>query len=236
MKLIIDIDEEILTLIKAHGHLKCDDIDNVRFALEYGTPIDKGDLIMFNLLMTTIADKGVPFEEVLLLIDNSKSPDNPSGDCISREALIREIGRTDEWYKGRSICNIIDNAPPVEPERPQGDLISREALKEECANVVKGSNNSDFIVPPTWNKAMELIDKAPTVDLWQMRQEATENALKKAEVLYDRPKGKRMSLDLAKRVIAKFEGYLDDDMIARIQIALEKECEAEMWEGGAFLR
>lgn len=41
MKLIIDIDEEILTLIKAHGHLKCDDIDNVRFALEYGTPYDK---------------------------------------------------------------------------------------------------------------------------------------------------------------------------------------------------
>lgn len=34
-------------------------------------------------------------------------------DTISREALIREIGRTDEWYKGRSICDIIDNAPPA---------------------------------------------------------------------------------------------------------------------------
>lgn len=33
------------------------------------------------------------------------------------------------------------------------------------------------------------IDNAPTVDLWQMRQEATENALKKAEVLYGRPQG-----------------------------------------------
>lgn len=39
--------------------------------------------------------------------------------------------------------------------------------------------------------------------------------------------GERTELDLAKRVIAKFEGYLDDDMIARIQIALEKESEAE---------
>ena len=37
-----------------------------------------------------------------------------NNDLISRSALIGEIGRTDEWYKGRSICNIIDNAPPVE--------------------------------------------------------------------------------------------------------------------------
>ena len=41
-----------------------------------------------------------------------------------------------------------------------------------------------------------------------------------------RSKGRYIDLDLAKKVIAKFEGYLDDDMIARIQIALEKECEA----------
>ena len=34
-----------------------------------------------------------------------------------------------------------------------------------------------------------IIDNAPSVDLWEMRQEATENALKKAEVLYERPKG-----------------------------------------------
>ena len=39
-----------------------------------------------------------------------KALERPTGDLISREALIREIGRTDEWYKGRSICNIIDNA------------------------------------------------------------------------------------------------------------------------------
>lgn len=42
-----------------------------------------------------------------------------------------------------------------------------------------------------------------------------------------RSKGRYIDLDLAKKVIAKFEGYLDEDMIKRIQIALEKECEAE---------
>lgn len=46
----------------------------------------------------------------------------------------------------------------------KGDLISREALKKKCAEEVKASNNSDFIPCPTWNKAMELIDNAPTVD------------------------------------------------------------------------
>lgn len=46
--------------------------------------------------------------------DCYSAPYNPTGDCISRDALIREIGRTDEWYKGRSICNIIDNAQAVE--------------------------------------------------------------------------------------------------------------------------
>lgn len=43
--------------------------------------------------------------------------------------------------------------------------------------------------------------------------------------------GEWIRLDLAKRVIAKFEGYLDEDMIERLQIALEKENEAAM-KGG----
>ena len=47
------------------------------------------------------------------------------------------------------------------------------------------------------------------------------NALKSTE-------GEWIRLDLAKKVIAKFEGYLDEDMIYRIQIALEKENEADM--------
>ena len=42
-----------------------------------------------------------------------------------------------------------------------------------------------------------------------------------------RSKGRYIDLNLAKRVIAKFKGYLDEDMITRIQIALEKESRAE---------
>ncbi len=65
------------------------------------------------------------------------------------------------------------------------DLISREALK---ANMKKAEEQAD-----TFEMLVEfyeqIIDNAPTVDLWQMRQEATENALKKAEALYERPQG-----------------------------------------------
>lgn len=36
-----------------------------------------------------------------------------SDDLISREALKKVFGYTDEWYNGRTICAIIDNAPTV---------------------------------------------------------------------------------------------------------------------------
>lgn len=59
--------------------------------------------------------------------------------------------------------------------------------------------------------------------------QAFENAYKALE---ERSQGEQIRLDLAKRVIAKFEGYLDEDMITRIQIALEKENEAQMQKDG----
>ena len=43
------------------------------------------------------------------------------------------------------------------------------------------------------------------------------------KALGERPEGEWIRLNLAKGVIAKFNGYLDEDMIERIQIALEKE-------------
>lgn len=58
-------------------------------------------------------------------------------------------------------------------------LIDADVLKEEV-NKKKVVGRFNTIV---------LIDNAPTVDIWQIRQEATENALKKAEVLYERPQG-----------------------------------------------
>lgn len=76
------------------------------------------------------------------------------------------------------------------PYNPTGDLISREALKEAIEEV---EDNYDGYEPNDLGKFMskvyDLIDNAQTVDLWQMRQEATENALKKAEALYGRTKG-----------------------------------------------
>ncbi len=62
------------------------------------------------------------------------------------------------------------------------DLISREALKKEIIEL-NLDNTSHWSV-------IYKIDNAPTVDIWQLRQEVTENALKKAEVLYGRPQGK----------------------------------------------
>lgn len=81
-------------------------------------------------------------------------------------------------------CVIVKQEPKPEatPYEPKGDLISREALKEA---VKKRFDNSEYFP----FHFLALIDNAQAVDLWQMRQEATENALKKAEVLYDRPKG-----------------------------------------------
>lgn len=93
-------------------------------AIANATPVTEGDLIMFRTLMTEIANKGLPFEEVLLLIDNAKTPYNPSGDCISREALkeviskvVSEEKKEDErWAAGlRYSLTLIDNAKTVEP-------------------------------------------------------------------------------------------------------------------------
>ena len=75
--------------------------------------------------------------------------------------------------------------------RPTGDCISRsdlvQAFKEECCGNCHLCER--FAVFENGIHHCGLIDNAQTVDLWQMRQEATENALKKAEVLYGRPKG-----------------------------------------------
>jgi len=91
-----------------------------------------------------------------------------------------------------------------EEEKPQGDLISREALKDAIENQDKFACLPDTKLVPfhmlnepekNYEPYVHLrdirnaIDNAPTVDLWQMRQEATENALKKAEVLYDSSQG-----------------------------------------------
>lgn len=92
-------------------------------------------------------------------------------------------------------------------ERPQGDLISREALREAFHKKIYYFDKS------SWDEANALIDNAPTIDLWQIRQEATENALKKAKMLYERPQ-------VADCENCPFKKFSEDvaDKIAKIMI------------------
>ena len=78
-------------------------------------------------------------------------------------------------------------------------LIDADALleameKERQYLLARGQHGAEHILV---HHCLPLIDNAPTVDLWQLRQEATENALKKAEVLYGRPQGEwiKMAFD-----------------------------------------
>lgn len=86
------------------------------------------------------------------------------------------------------------------------DLISREALKkaikEKFGVYLDGTLNNRLL--------FGLIDNAPTVDLWEMRQEATENALKKAEVLYARPQGERAERALAIIDRLRTDGHINN--------------------------
>lgn len=119
-----------------------------------------------------------------------------------------------------------------------GDL---DALKEDFDCV--GFNDYD-----DYNRALRIIDNAQTVEVPEnavncvltMFGECSYNKtgchdceikVKIRKALEERPQGEWgewINLDLAKRVIAKFIGYLDEDMIERIQIALEKESKAYM--------
>ena len=85
-------------------------------------------------------------------------------------------------------CQAIRNGIPY---NPSGDCISREALKGviETYRPALIYNNKTDMKNRMVDYFLDEIDNAPTVDLWQMRQEAAENALKKAEVLYDRTQG-----------------------------------------------
>lgn len=44
------------------------------------------------------------------------------------------------------------------------DLINRRAAMNAFAERVKGSNNSDFVSAPTWNDAVEIIEKLPNAE------------------------------------------------------------------------
>lgn len=133
-----------------------------------------------------------------------------------------------------------------------GDLISREALEKTILNVVFSNtidtkyNGTTYI---SLGFVLNTIDNAPSVEpekalianvtfdedkLKEIVQTEVIDKIKSGELVLEAeiPQGAWIRLDLAKKVIAKFKGYLDEDMIERIQIALEKENEAQMQKGG----
>ena len=82
MKLLIDIPEKIVMAIQNGEDYRYD----IHTTIAQGIPVTEGDLIIFRTLMTEIANKGLPFEEVLLLIDNAPTVAVDCKDCDGYEA------------------------------------------------------------------------------------------------------------------------------------------------------
>lgn len=61
-------------------------------------------------------------------------------------------------------------------------------VPEEVYEALKGIAEDATSLDP-YSLADIIVNKSEQIDLWKMRQEATENALKKAEVLFKRPQG-----------------------------------------------
>lgn len=117
---------------------------------------------------------------------------------------------------------------PMACKEEKGDSISREALKKDIERYqIQWNKNCETDIAK-WDcceSILAIIDTAPTVEIATKLQPNCNNL--------QPTQGEWIRLDLAKRVIAKFEGYLDEDMIYRIQLALEKENEADIRKGGA---
>ena len=100
MKLIVTLDDDIAKGIRGENDCEVEPREIVRSfqstiaeAIANGIPVTDGDLIMFRTLMTEIANKGLPFEEVLLLIDCAQTDTIPQDEWISvSERLPEEYG------------------------------------------------------------------------------------------------------------------------------------------------
>lgn len=111
--------------------------------------------------------------------------------------------------------------------------IDADKLKKNVENAFSWIDNSEeeMLDPELvdfYERVISLIENAPPVEEDKIIQ--CHSIESKAYVDWFKKgykEGERTSLDLAKEVIAKFEGYLDEDMIERIQIALEKEIEGK---------
>lgn len=84
---------------------------------------------------------------------------------IDADALKEKFGYTDEWYKSRTVTQIIENAPTV--KRPKGKWILKETDYDdggnnlyECDNCHHSDVQSGSIeVPYCWHCGADMRDK-----------------------------------------------------------------------------
>lgn len=127
-------------------------------------------------------------------------------DLISREGLLEKIEKERAYLKARGLYG------------------AEEVLTKYLHNIVEDMPPAEIEFPVIKvNISKGDIQKL----LEELQKPQKVLVLPEPEVESVRLQGDWIRLDLAKKVIAKFEGYLDEDMIARIQIALELENEAE---------
>ena len=86
-------------------------------------------------------------------------------DLISRSELKKVFGYTDEWYKGRTICELIDNAPTVEV--PENEVNCVLTMFGECSYNKTGC--SDCEIKDKIRKALKARPHGEYVDISKLR-------------------------------------------------------------------
>lgn len=128
-------------------------------------------------------------------------------DLISREGLLERIEKERAYLKARGLYG------------------AEEILTKYLRNIVEDMPSAEIDSPVI---KINIPEREIQKLLEELQKPQKVLVLPEPEVESVRPQGDWIRLDLAKRVIAKFKGYLDEDMIARIQIALELEELAEL--------
>lgn len=123
-------------------------------------------------------------------------------DIISRRDLLERVEKERAYLKARGLYG------------------AEEILTKYLRNIVED-------MPPAEMESPVIKVNISKGDIQKLLEELQKPqkvlVLPEPEVEPIRLQGDWIRLDLAKRVIAKFKGYLDEDMITRIQIALELE-------------
>ena len=128
-------------------------------------------------------------------------------DLISRRDLLERIEKERAYLKARGLYG------------------AEEILTKYLRNIVEDIPSAEMESPVI---KINIPEEEVRKLLEELQKPQKVLVLPEPEVESVRLQGDWIRLDLAKKVIAKFKGYLDEDMIARIQIALELEELAEL--------